>query len=838
MGKSGEQPGAHRPTLKQSNKPHKGGKKNAGKRTLKPPVAKVHVLTGKRDRKNFATQTKETKVHRVKQSIDQEKSRDVPKLIAVIPFHPSADLNTFRLNLIKFLCLECLTEAASKIKNATAEQLRSLQAKANQVCEGLIQRTCRRNIITISLPEWAGKRRRQLQFLMCDIPISAHYMDTASAFHLHLDILDICKGVDGVMGLFGTTSCEPNTTEARSFSRWGYDFLSLLRKQGLPPVFGVAVPWVDCETEPRWETQTVKQRAANLDILKRCFDTEINSGAFFDVAAMIIYLANLAENDFWERGLKDIPKKARNELVSLVRHVSEVSFRSFPWREESRGYLVSEGARLQDSTLTVWGYLRGLGFSCKLPVHVTGVGDFPLERLSVIPRPGVGEAPDFSQPVVLDKLQDQAAFERLWSPRAAEDEFSVDTASSDGDGNMEETSSVDAEDEMGEMSDNTVDGEEDEGDTSDDEWIKSLLENMPPSIQKKPMDLQPRTRNEMEFPDEADTPSNQPARIRFVKYRGLRDFRNSRWDDSMDRLPDWYSAIVDIKPYKQMMRHINAKFLNILEEVNSAAGETARYVVLELRVPPESSEIVASRLLHDAPFLVSTLSPVERKLSVQHFACTKTQEAGASPLASKSVLLVQHGFRRIEVSALFSASQTKSESLPIEVKDPSSHKLAYRRFFPEGERRPQIVSFVGPVIQTGRTPMIAWLLKSPAKMEAEIVEKCQLDDLPLPTPMTPVLSGHFITTDPGRLIVKRILLTGYPHRIKKRTCSVRRMFFNREDVLYYSPVQLFARSGGRLKEGKIKEPLGTHGDMKCHFSEPLTHGETVTRPNIHTSKNF
>jgi pre-rRNA-processing protein TSR1 len=59
------------------------------------------------------------------------------------------------------------------------------------------------------------------------------------------------------------------------------------------------------------------------------------------------------------------------------------------------------------------------------------------------------------------------------------------------------------------------------------------------------------------------------------------------------------------------------------------------------------------------------------------------------------------------------------------------------------------------------------------------------------------------------VIVKRAILTGHPYRVHKKVVTMRYMFFNREDVLFYKPVQLVSKQGRR---GRVKEPLGTHGN--------------------------
>ena len=54
-----------------------------------------------------------------------------------------------------------------------------------------------------------------------------------------------------------------------------------------------------------------------------------------------------------------------------------------------------------------------------------------------------------------------------------------------------------------------------------------------------------------------------------------------------------------------------------------------------------------------------------------------------------------------------------------------------------------------------------------------------------------VASGTVMAPDPLRIILKRIILTGYPLRIHKKKATVRWMFFDPKDIKYFKPVELY-----------------------------------------------
>ncbi len=87
-----------------------------------------------------------------------------------------------------------------------------------------------------------------------------------------------------------------------------------------------------------------------------------------------------------------------------------------------------------------------------------------------------------------------------------------------------------------------------------------------------------------------------------------------------------------------------------------------------------------------------------------------------------------------------------------------------------------------------------------------------------------IATGSLMSCDPDRLIVKRIILTGYVFKVNKKTVVSRFMFFNPEDIRWFQKIQLWTKHG---KSGHIIQSVGTHGRMKCIFDGVVQQNDTI-----------
>ncbi|KAL1916016.1 uncharacterized protein VTP21DRAFT_6020 [Calcarisporiella thermophila] len=295
-----------------------------------------------------------------------------------------------------------------------------------------------------------------------------------------------------------------------------------------------------------------------------------------------------------------------------------------------------------------------------------------------------------------------------------------------------------------------------------------------------------QNREDLAFPDEVDTPLDIPARIRFQRYRGMQSFRTSPWDP-YENLPLDYGRIFQFENFRRTKRRMMSA------AIRDGRVKAGTRVTLHLRdVAKEVSEWWQS---HEAqrPMAVFGLLQHEHKMTALNFVVTRNTEY-TEPVKSKDPLIIQSGFRRFRIHPLFSQNTRGGTN--------NVHK--FERFFNPGQT--VIATAYGPVHFGINMPVL--MLRESSDINTPIL----------------VASGSVLDSQPERIIAKRIVLSGHPFKIHKKSAVVRYMFFNPEDVTWFKPVQLHTKHG---RSGHIKESLGTHGYMKCIFDGPLQHQDTV-----------
>lgn len=570
--------------------------------------------------------------------------------------------------------------------------------------------------------------------------------------------------------------------------------------------------------------------------------------ALFNLNDVPIKKRNECKQDLEKAVQKYIPEeKAMGlsnsmDVLNIMRKIGNQKQRKIVFRDR-RPHLLAEKLdfiyKENDNTkgvLKVSGYLRGQNLSVNSLVHIPGWGDFQMTQIDISDDPhplnlhkqeGMSEesvrvldkadpakqvslqseiVPDpmdaeQTWPTKEEEEQAEAAQEKerekiaarvkripkgfsdyqaAWIPDSdAEEEFmsseddedSGDENESSGDEAMSEAESVrpadvEREDTMSTYSEAPVDKDKYDGAMDLEEEREALRK-----LQDAKMDAQ--------FPDELDTPRDVPARVRFQKYRGLESFRTSVWD-MKENLPLDYARIFQFQNFERTRKRV----LKQLEDVEGA--QPGWYITVYI------DNVLESQFLsyQGSPLLIYGLLPHEQKMSVVNMLLKRPNSLESTePIASKEELWFQSGFRRFKASPVFSQHT-------------NGNKHKYERFFqPEAT---VMATCFAPILFPP-APVLAF-----KKMKDESMEL--------------VATGSLHSVNPDRLIIKRVILSGHPLKIHKRSAVVRFMFFNREDIEWFKPVELRTKHGRR---GHIKEPLGTHGHMKCLFDGQLKSQDTV-----------
>ncbi|XP_051891779.1 pre-rRNA-processing protein TSR1 homolog [Pristis pectinata] len=535
------------------------------------------------------------------------------------------------------------------------------------------------------------------------------------------------------------------------------------------------------------------------------------------------------------------------EATLVIRHVAMQKQRHLSFRDR-RSYLLAQHVAFEASedsglmgTLKVTGYVRGQTLDVNKLVHIVGHGDFQMsqidgppdpmplnpkitkktpgaevrepaaemeEEVKVLMKADCSKQESLESEVVPDPMEGEQTWPTEEELREADDalkesrkivrrvpkgtsDYQAAWILDDEEGVDEEEESdgeVEEQDLMGEAMSQVSDESNDEGEAVEECETMTLPESVPDdnydekideAEEREMLEKYKQERMDEMFPDEVDTPKDVPARVRFQKYRGLKSFRASPWDPK-ENLPRDYARIFQFQNFTRTRRRI---FSELSEEQEGAMP--GWYVTVHICNVPLS---VMESFKSQTPLVLFTLLPHEQKMSVVHFLLRR-HASNSEPVKSKEEMVFHCGCRRFRAPPLYSQHT-------------AANKFKYEWFL-----RPN-TTVVGTVYCPITFP--------PASVLMFRQRANGMQDL--------IATGSLLKVDPDRVIVKRITLSGHPFKIMTKTSVVRYMFFNRDDVLWFKPVELRTKWGRR---GHIKEPLGTHGHMKCLFDGQLKSQDTV-----------
>lgn len=646
--------------------------------------------------------------------------------------------------------------------------------------------------------------------------------------------------------LSATTSIEPGS--------WGELCLRSLQAHGTPLVQAVVPTLSPADSAPWAKAGRAKSASRDAQGVRKSLGSFVQ---YFFPDCRKVHILDEAS----DRGV-------------LVRTLATSAPKRVAWRD-FRSWLVAEDAEYVPSgdshgTLKVEGWIRGVPLSANRLVHIPDFGDYEVDRIVYAPRETRGrteamddgetratvagdvldERTDEADELVSENEPDPLANEQTWPteeemadapaahginqeelPPAApgttpisiksraeenarrkyeaawiiekddDDEDDFDDEEDDDDEDMS-NGDVDAESAAADVS--AEDEEADDEDIEADAEYDANAEEAAVAAFREQLQREREQRRdeerEAEFPDEIDTPMDVPARERFARYRAMESMHTTYWDPYED-LPEDYARIFQFDDFSKTRKRVESSAL--LEGI--PAGIRASIWVRN--VPAEAAERAVSvkgaprdRTKNAVPFVLFGLLRHEHKKSVINFTVTRNTEYDA-PVRSKDPLLITLGFRRYMTRPVYSQHGRSRRGNNV-------HK--FERFLPHGAAA-AVGSVYAPVTFGGASvPVVLMRLRSETQEHG-------YDELGVNAEQMPHLvgSGSLLDVSPTRIVAKRIVLSGHPYKVHKKTATIRFMFFNSDDVRFYKPVTLHTKYG---RTGHIRESLGTHGYFKGTYS--------------------
>ena len=653
------------------------------------------------------------------------------------------------------------------------------------------------NVVTYVIPNTLYKGKERLTFIKTTRDVYS--------------VLDACKVADIVLFVSSCSKCEYDkwqldpSSHAFAIDEFGYEMLSMLRCQGLTEHMCCVQ---DLSVIP------VKHRNEVKKLYYRFFDSELRSEKHFCFYNETTTAATDGNGNDATMQLNDT-----NEYKAIIRKNCGLNpFSAKLDISKHRSYMMIEDIKQHENGIhtDVYGYIRGNTLYEGKYVHITGFGDYKVMNVSLANDPlptkvqhdkgGVnvgttttttttaGDQMDVEKnnnnntkkPVVVkdDQIESQQLLTSDNIP-----EYIGDNS------NRKPTTTTttmgidikDLENDLGLNLDMNVNDDDDDNisyhasDYNDD---NDDTNNQISNKHKSKTGLQYRKPEDMEFEDEVDTPIETPARERFRKYKGLESLKSGTWD-AKENLPKEYKNIFSFDNIKSTYKHAVKAAHDLGLKLS---GNYIKITIMNFNI----NDIQHVRA--DRPLVLSTLLDHERKLCVMNYKITPYYEQSDDVInnLNKQVMECQCGFRRLLIKPIFAMDvYNGSDKLKFQ------KKLKRDNFY---------ICTVFSQLTYANSPVLLFTRSNEQKA------------------LSLVATGNTMESDAFKVILKKIILTGYPVKIKKKNAVVRYMFFNPNDVNYFKPIQLTTKNGLR---GNIKESVGTHGYMKCYFNGFIQSNDTV-----------
>ena len=666
----------------------------------------------------------------------------------------------------------------------------------------------------------------------------------------------------------GTSVSTSKSSSARQdwdhlISERGDRILTAIKGQGLPtPVTVLAhtekealeADHVTMQSVKSLRRSSVKRRLELKKYVGRFATTEFGSG---NDKVIDVDLSSMDDDDMDE----DAELAQKSAAAGLVRTLCSMSCSPARWVSKSpRAYILSDTHQYDETTkeLSLAGYVRGIvPFDVNSLVHLPNIGTFACKELrktqSPLVRRGQNVEMDLNDHILTSDPEKQESLEIFATPDALEGEQNLigfDEEAFDSEQEKEgkfarpagwsdyQSAWLDAVDA------DAFEDAADRGELAEELNKKKSSHSDGMSMATDAMELDDATnvsaeerralieqrRKEQtenrEFPDEVQVDEEENARDRFARYRSLKSFRKSYWDPK-ENLPDSYASIYSFASFKATQRSVMNDMNDIVRAAERARGQffgwshkkdtanvamegsgseeeddllegcipTGSYITLTIANVPKDS---VNNISFHALITAVSLLPHENKVSVLHMGLSQPAGCDVSedvPVKSKDVLRFRCGWRTWTARPVFSQHNLNCDK----------HK--FERYLPQGGAY-FAASVFGPVTYTP-CPVLVFRKG----------EGCRRSEL--------IAIGSMIGADADRVVVKRIILTGYPVRVHKRHATVKYMFYNPEDVKWFKPAGLYTKHG---LEGHIVESVGEHGTMKCLFNAPIKQHDTVCLP--------